>query len=158
MCIVLTVSVSFEFTASSTISKSMNREFGTALAGAFDLGAKYLAELSGKEGPDPIILEILIFTIGSLGTFTRFYPHIKKKYDYETVIFVLTFSLVVVSSYRTEDILQLAKQRITTILIGVSTIMVISMVILPVWAGEDLVKLVSVNLEKLAGLGGRRPC
>ncbi|KAF3628340.1 putative aluminum-activated malate transporter 8-like [Capsicum annuum] len=136
---------------SSTISKSMNREFGTALAGAFDLGAKYLAELSGKEGPDPIILEILIFTIGSLGTFTRFYPHIKKKYDYETVIFVLTFSLVVVSSYRTEDILQLAKQRITTILIGVSTIMVISMVILPVWAGEDLVKLVSVNLEKLAG-------
>ncbi|XP_047258825.1 aluminum-activated malate transporter 2-like [Capsicum annuum] len=28
--------------------------------------------------------------------------------------------------------------------------MVISMVVHPVWAGEDLVKLVSVNLEKLA--------
>ncbi|KAM3324607.1 hypothetical protein P3S67_005759 [Capsicum chacoense] len=95
----------------STISKSMNREFGTALAGAFDLGAKYLAELSGKEGPDPIILGILVFIV---------------------------------------DILQLAKRRITTILIGVSTVMVISIVTLSVWAGEDLVKLVSVNLEKLS--------
>ncbi|KAM3266305.1 hypothetical protein P3L10_003299 [Capsicum annuum] len=150
MWIVLTVLVAFEFTAGATISKSMNREFGTALAGAFGLGAKYLAELSGKEGPDPIILGILIFIVGTLGTFTRFYPHIKKKYDYGTVIFVLTFSLVVVSSYRIEDILQFAQRRITTILIGVSTVMVISMVVHPVWAGEDLVKLVSVNLEKLA--------
>ncbi|KAF3672956.1 hypothetical protein FXO37_07248 [Capsicum annuum] len=106
-------------TKGSTISKSMNREFGTSLAGAFDLGAKYLAKLSGKKRPDPIILGILIFIV------------------------------VVVSSYQTEDILQLAKRRITTILIGVSTVMVISVVILPVWAGEDFVKLVSVNLENL---------
>ncbi|KAF3672955.1 Aluminum-activated malate transporter 8 [Capsicum annuum] len=89
-------------------------------------------------------------TKGTLGIFTRFYPHIKKRYDYGTVIFVLTFSLVVVSSYRIEDILQFAQRRITTFLIGVSTVMVISMVVHPVWAGEDLVKLVSVNLEKLA--------
>ncbi|KAM3266309.1 hypothetical protein P3L10_003303 [Capsicum annuum] len=56
MWIVLAVLVAFEFI-------SMNREFGTTLDGAFGLRAKYLAKLSGEEGPDPIILEILIFIV-----------------------------------------------------------------------------------------------
>ncbi|XP_060195355.1 aluminum-activated malate transporter 8-like [Lycium barbarum] len=150
MWAILTVVVVFEFSAGATISKSINRGFGTALAGALGLGAKYLAELIGKERPDPVVLEVLVFIVGVLGTFTRFYPHIKRRYDYGTMIFVLTFSLVAVSSYRTEDLFQLAHRRISTILIGVSTVMIISMFIRPVWAGDDLHKLGSTNLEKLA--------
>ncbi|XP_015164682.1 aluminum-activated malate transporter 8-like [Solanum tuberosum] len=150
MWAVLTVVVTFEFTAGATISKSINRGIGTALAGAFGLGAKYLAELIGREGPNPIILGVLVFIVGALGTFTRFYPHIKRRYDYGTMIFVLTFSLVAVSGYRSENIFQLAHRRISTILIGVFTVMIISMIIRPVWAGEDLHKLASTNLEKLA--------
>jgi len=87
---------------------------------------------------------------GALGTFTRFYPHIKRRYDYGTMIFVLTFCLVAVSGYRSENIFQLAHRRISTILVGVFTVMIISMIIRPVWAGEDLHKLASTNLEKLA--------
>ncbi|KAH0764321.1 hypothetical protein KY285_000192 [Solanum tuberosum] len=150
MWAVLTVVVTFEFTAGATISKSINRAIGTALAGAFGLGAKYLAELIGREGPNPIILGVLVFIVGALGTFTRFYPHIKRRYDYGTMIFVLTFCLVTVSGYRSENIFQLAHRRISTILIGVFTVMIISMIIRPVWAGEDLHKLASTNLEKLA--------
>ncbi|KAK4371766.1 hypothetical protein RND71_007150 [Anisodus tanguticus] len=120
------------------------------VAGAFGLGAKYLVELIGEEKPDPIVLAVLVFIVGALGTFTRFYPNIKRRYDYGTMIFVLTFSLVAVSSYWTDEIFQLAHRRISTILIGVSTVMVISMLIRPVWAGDDLHKLVSTNLEKLA--------
>ncbi|XP_049391405.1 aluminum-activated malate transporter 8-like [Solanum stenotomum] len=150
MWAVLTVVVTFEFTAGATISKSINRGIGTALAGAFGLGAKYLAELIGREGPNPIILGVLVFIVGALGTFTRFYPHIKRRYDYGTMIFVLTFCLVAVSGYRSENIFQLAHRRISTILIGVFTVMIISMIIRPVWAGEDLHKLASTNLEKLA--------
>ncbi|KAH0732836.1 hypothetical protein KY289_004024 [Solanum tuberosum] len=150
MWAVLTVVVTFEFTAGATISKSINRAIGTALAGAFGLGAKYLAELIGREGPNPIILGVLVFIVGALGTFTRFYPHIKRRYDYGTMIFVLTFCLVAVSGYRSENIFQLAHRRISTILIGVFTVMIISMIIRPVWAGEDLHKLASTNLEKLA--------
>ncbi|KAG5628670.1 hypothetical protein H5410_000387 [Solanum commersonii] len=116
---------------------SINRGIGTALAGAFGLGAKYLAELIGREGPNPIILGVLVFIVGALGTFTRFYPHI-------------TFSLVAVSGYRSENIFQLAHRRISTIFIGVFIVMIISMIIRPVWAGEDLHKLASTNLEKLA--------
>ncbi|KAH0724347.1 hypothetical protein KY284_000212 [Solanum tuberosum] len=150
MWAVLTVVVTFEFTAGATISKSINRGIGTTLAGAFGLGAKYLAELIGREGPNPIILGVLVFIVGALGTFTRFYPHIKRRYDYGTMIFVLTFCLVAVSGYRLENIFQFAHRRISTILIGVFTVMIISMIIRPVWAGEDLHKLASTNLEKLA--------
>ncbi|KAH0784082.1 hypothetical protein KY290_003680 [Solanum tuberosum] len=150
MWAVLTVVVTFEFTAGATISKSINRGIGTALAGAFGLGAKYLAELIGREGPNPIVLGVLVFIVGALGTFTRFYPHIKRRYDYGTMIFVLTFCLVAVSGYRSENIFQLAHRRISTILVGVFTVMIISMIIRPVWAGEDLHKLASTNLEKLA--------
>lgn len=87
---------------------------------------------------------------GAVGTYTRFYPEIKRRYDYGTMIFVLTFSLVAVSSYRSEDIFTVACERLATILIGVATVMTISMVIRPVWAGDDLHKLVCTNLEKLA--------
>ncbi|XP_069152036.1 aluminum-activated malate transporter 8-like [Solanum lycopersicum] len=87
---------------------------------------------------------------GALGTFTRFYPHIKRRYDYGTMIFVLTFSLVAISGYRIENIFELAHRRISTIIIGIFTVMFISIIIRPVWAGEDLHKLASINLEKLA--------
>ncbi|XP_016474426.1 aluminum-activated malate transporter 8-like [Nicotiana tabacum] len=150
MWAVLTVVVVFEFTTGATISKSINRGTATALAGVFGVGAKYLAGLLGNEGPDPIVLGVLVFIVGSVGTYTRFYPQIKRRYDYGTMIFVLTFSLVAVSSYRSEDILTVACERLATILIGVATVMTISMVIRPVWAGDDLHKLVCTNLEKLA--------
>ncbi|KAK4380620.1 hypothetical protein RND71_002482 [Anisodus tanguticus] len=128
MWAVLTVVVVFEFTA----------------AGAFGLGVKYLAELIGEEKPDPIVLAVLVFIVGAFGTFTRFYPRIKRRYDYGTMIFVLTFSLVAVSSYRSEDLFLMANRRVSTILIGVSTVMVISMIICPVWAGDDLHKLANL--------------
>ncbi|KAF3628343.1 putative aluminum-activated malate transporter 8-like [Capsicum annuum] len=150
MWAILTVVVTFEFTVGGTISKCINRGIGTIVAGAFGLGAKYLAQLIGKNEPSPIVLGVCVFIVGVLGTFTRFYPHIKRRYDYGTMVFVLTFSLVAISGYRSENILQLARRRIFTIFIGIYTVMIISIVIRPVWAGEDLHKLVSINLEKLA--------
>ncbi|PHT60319.1 Aluminum-activated malate transporter 8 [Capsicum baccatum] len=82
MWAILTVVVTFEFTVGGTISKCINRGIGTTVAGAFGLGAKYLAELIGKNEPSPIVLGVCVFIV--------------------------------------------------------------------VWAGEDLHKLVSINLEKLA--------
>ncbi|KAM3266312.1 hypothetical protein P3L10_003306 [Capsicum annuum] len=150
MWAIFTVVVTFEFIVGGTISKCINKGIATTLADAFGLGAKYLAELIGKKEPSPIVLGVLVFIVGALGTFTRFYPHIKRRYDYGTMVFVLTFSLVAISNYRLENILQLVHRRISTIFIGIFTVRIISIVIRPVWAGEDLHKLVSTNLEKLA--------
>lgn len=83
-------------------------------------------------------------------TFTRFVPRIKARYDYGVMIFILTFSLVSVSGYQVEELLVLAHQRLSTIIIGGATCIVVSMCIYPVWAGEDLHKLVASNIEKLA--------
>ena len=87
---------------------------------------------------------------GAGSTFSRFVPKIKARYDYGVVIFILTFSLVTVSGYRIERLLELAHQRLSTILIGGATCMIISLFVCPVWAGEDLHKLIASNIEKLA--------
>ncbi|KAK6126476.1 hypothetical protein DH2020_039781 [Rehmannia glutinosa] len=115
--------------------------FATLLAGALGIGAEYFASLCA-----------------TASTFTRFFPNVKRRYDYGVLIFILTFSLVAVSGFRVTQILQLAHQRLSTILIGGATCMVISIFVCPVWAGQDLHNLVAGNIEKLAcfleGFGG----
>ncbi|XP_057523820.1 aluminum-activated malate transporter 8-like [Amaranthus tricolor] len=149
MWAVLTVVVVFEFSVGATISKGLNRGFATLTAGALGVGAQHLALLFGRKG-EPIVLGFLVFLLAAMSTFTRFVPNIKKRYDYGVLIFILTFSLVAVSGYRADEILVLAYQRLSTIIVGGATCMIISIFICPVWAGQDLHKLIASNLEKLA--------
>ncbi|XVF55856.1 hypothetical protein PTKIN_Ptkin06aG0070300 [Pterospermum kingtungense] len=157
MWAVLTVVVVFEFTVGGTLSKCLNRGFATFLAGALGIGADYFASLFGNKG-EPIVLGILVFSLAAVATFSRFFPRIKQRYDYGVLIFILTFSLVAVSGYRVEELVVLANQRVTTIIMGGATCMLISIFICPVWAGQDLQNSVASNLEKLAtylqGFGG----
>ncbi|XP_019187639.1 PREDICTED: aluminum-activated malate transporter 8-like isoform X2 [Ipomoea nil] len=144
----LTVILVFEFTVGATLSKSLNRSFATLLAGAMGVGAKYLADLSGDKA-EPVVLGLLVFILGAILTFTRFIPGIKTKYDYGVVIFILTFSMVTVSGYRTEQIIQFAHRRLSTVAIGGVTCILISIFVFPAWAGEDLQNLIALNIEKL---------
>nr|CAN82473.1 hypothetical protein VITISV_030202 [Vitis vinifera] len=68
------------------------------------------------------------------------------------------FVFLQVAGYRDREILELAHKRISTILIGGATCVIITIVVCPVWAGEDLQNLVALNLEKignyLEGFGG----
>ncbi|KAK8502203.1 hypothetical protein V6N13_122636 [Hibiscus sabdariffa] len=157
MWAVLTVVVVFEFTVGGTLSKCLNRGFATFLAGGLGLGADYFASLFGKKG-EPIVLGILVFLLAAAATFTRFFPRMKARYDYGVMIFILTFSMVAVSGYRVDELVVLAHQRLSTIILGGATCMLISIFICPVWAGEELHKAVASNLEKLAiyleGFGG----
>ncbi|CAL5431965.1 unnamed protein product [Camellia sinensis] len=157
MWAVFTVVVVFEFSVGATLSKSMNRVLATLLAGALGVGAQHLANLFGDKG-EPYILGILVFLLAAASTYTRFVPHIKARYDYGVLIFILTFSLVSVSGYRVEKILELAHQRLSTIMLGGAMCMLISIFVCPVWAGEDLHNLVVNNIENLAsfleGFGG----
>ncbi|KAL5742064.1 hypothetical protein ACOSP7_028796 [Xanthoceras sorbifolium] len=154
---VLTVVVVFEFTVGQTLSRGLNRSFATFLACALGVGAKHLASLSGEKG-EPIVLGILVFLLAAASTFTRFFPKIKARYDYGILIFILTFSMVSVSGFRVEDLLEMSYQRLSTILIGGSICIIVSIFVCPVWAGQDLHKLVASNMEKLAtyleGFGG----
>jgi hypothetical protein len=100
------------------------------------------------------LLQFLLLSVhgaaASAATFLRFIPEIKERYDYGMTIFILTFSLVAVSSYRVEELIQLAHQRFSTILVGVGVCLFTSIFIFPIWAGEDLHGLAVSNLDKLA--------
>ncbi|XVF69257.1 hypothetical protein PTKIN_Ptkin11bG0066600 [Pterospermum kingtungense] len=148
MWAVMTVVVVFEFSVGATIGKGLNRGLATLLAGALAVGAHHLANLSGRIG-EPIVLGFFVFLQAAVSTFARFYPKIKARYDYGMLIFILTFALISVSGFRNDEILELAHKRLSTIVIGGSTCVIVSILVFPVWAGQDLHNLIASNMEKL---------
>ncbi|XP_044475512.1 aluminum-activated malate transporter 2-like isoform X2 [Mangifera indica] len=146
---ILTVVVVFEFSVGATLGRGLNRGLATFMAGALGFGAHRLASLSGNKG-EPILLALFVFLIAAAVTFLRFFPRMKARYDYGLLIFILTFCMITVSGYRDEELLEMAHQRISTILIGGFTAVAVCIFIFPVWAGDDLHNLVANNIEKLA--------
>lgn len=74
----------------------------------------------------------------------------KARCDYGVTIFILTFSLVAVSGYRVDELMDLAIQRISTIAIGIGITLFVCVLVYPVWSGQELHLLVSSNMAKLA--------
>ncbi|KAG5578083.1 hypothetical protein H5410_058217 [Solanum commersonii] len=148
MWAIMTVVVVFEFSVGATLGKGLNRGMATLLAGALGVGAHYLASATGKV-VEPILLGLFVFLQAFALTFIRFFPQVKARYDYGMLILILTFCLVSISGFRVDEIVDMAHKRISTILIGASVCVIVSIVVCPVWAGEDLHKLVAQNMEKL---------
>ncbi|KAF3439467.1 hypothetical protein FNV43_RR17745 [Rhamnella rubrinervis] len=154
---VLTVVLVFEFSVGATMGKGLNRMTATLLGGALGVAAKYLATLFGGIGK-PIFLAASVFIVVAIVTFMRFHPALKARYDYGLMIFILTFSLVTVSSYRDDEVLEIAYKRLLTIVIGSCICVAVCICICPVWIGADLHNSVAKNLEMigdfLQGFGG----
>jgi len=87
---------------------------------------------------------------GAAATYIRFFPYIKKNYDYGMVVFLLTFNLITVSSYRMNDVLKIAQQRFYTIAIGCGICLLMSLLVFPNWSGEELHQGTVSKLEGLA--------
>ncbi|GLJ55829.1 hypothetical protein SUGI_1198710 [Cryptomeria japonica] len=146
---VMTVVVVFEFTAGGTLSRGLNRICATLLGGTLAVGVNFAADCAGHKA-EPIILGAAVFLQGAVVTFARFHPRIKARYDYGLLIFILTFSFMTVSGYRVDKLFVQAYERLATIVMGCILCIVISLVICPIWAGEDLHKLIIRNMEGLA--------
>lgn len=95
-------------------------------------------------------LKINTLIAGALATYIRFIPYIKKNYDYGIVIFLLTFNLIAVSSYRVDNVLKIAHERVYTIAIGCAVCLLMSLLVFPNWSGEDLHNSTVYKLEGLA--------
>ncbi|XP_058223664.1 aluminum-activated malate transporter 10-like [Rhododendron vialii] len=149
MCAIMTVVVVFEYTVGATLYKCINRATATFLAGSLGVGVHWVAAQSGEKF-EPIILGSFVFLLASAATFSRFIPTIKARFDYGAMIFILTFSLVSLSGYRVDELLTMAQNRVSTILLGTSICILISVLLCPVWAGNELRLLVNSNSEKLA--------
>ncbi|XP_006662090.1 aluminum-activated malate transporter 12 [Oryza brachyantha] len=148
MWAVMTVVVVLEFTAGATICKGLNRGLGTILAGSLAFIIEIVAVRSGKVFR-ALFVGSSVFLIGFAATYLRFFPSIKKNYDYGVVIFLLTFNLITVSSFRQEDVMPLARDRLSTIAIGCAICLFMSLFVLPNWSGEDLH---SSTVHKFEGL------
>ncbi|XP_057829998.2 aluminum-activated malate transporter 14 [Cryptomeria japonica] len=146
---VLTVVVVLEFTAGTTLSKGLNRGLGTLMAGFLATCVSYLSRHAGEVG-HAIVIGFSVFILGAGASFARFFPTVKRRYDYGVVIFILTFNLIAVSGYRVDNILRLARVRLSTIAIGCGLCLVISVLVYPIWAGEDLHNFTAQKYEDLA--------
>ncbi|KAK8269539.1 hypothetical protein V6Z11_D11G135000 [Gossypium hirsutum] len=149
MWAIMTVVVVFEFFAGATLSKGINRGIGTVLGGGLGCLAAIFAQAVGGVGK-AIIVGITVFIFGAAATYTRQVPNVKKKFDYGAMIFILTFSLVVVSGLRAEQVLEIARDRLSTIAMGFAICLFISLLVFPIWASDELHDSLVARFEDLA--------
>jgi hypothetical protein len=134
----------------------------TKIIAYLHLGFKLILAVTKKKNWCKVVMDSNLFWFlfaAAISTFLRFFPKIKARYDYGLLIFILTFSLISISGFRDDEILELAHKRVLTIFVGGCACVIISIVVFPVWAGEDLHNLIALNIEKLGNfLEGMYPC
>ncbi|KAF8027232.1 hypothetical protein BT93_E0216 [Corymbia citriodora subsp. variegata] len=145
---VITVVILLEFTAGATLRKGLNRVIGTVLGLLLVLIVERLS--AHRPIPRAVFMGWTIFVFGAAATYMRFIPIIKKKYDYGVLVFILTFSMILVPNYYVNNTISMVRDRFYTIAIGCVMCLFLSLLILPTWSGDDLHKSTITKLEGLA--------
>ncbi|KAL0692909.1 hypothetical protein Bca4012_060089 [Brassica carinata] len=125
------------FFKGATLRKGLNRGLGTLIAGSLAYIIEFVATNSGKIFGG-IFIGAAVFIIGSTITYMRFVPYVKKNYDYGMLVFLVTFNLITVSSYRVDTVIKIAHQRLLTIAMGIGICLFMSLLVFPIWSGDDL--------------------
>ncbi|XP_071721259.1 aluminum-activated malate transporter 13-like [Rutidosis leptorrhynchoides] len=149
MWAIMTVVVVFEFFAGATLSKGLLRGLGTILGGGLGCLTAIMADDLGKIG-NAVFVGVSVFIFGAAATYCRLIPSVKKRYDYGVMIFILTFNLVAVSGLRADKVIELARERLSTIGMGFAVCMFTNLLIFPMWASDELHRSTYSKFDKLA--------
>ncbi|XP_027927852.1 aluminum-activated malate transporter 2-like [Vigna unguiculata] len=143
MWAVITVVLVLEFSVGATLGKGLNRVLATAFAGGLAVALRTIASFFGDKG------QAFDFTAGTV-SFMRFSPRLKAKYEYGMIIFILTFCLVALSESSENELLEVAQERLLTIIIGTCIAITVCICVCPVWIGQDLHNQIASNVVKIA--------
>ncbi|XP_073053867.1 aluminum-activated malate transporter 2-like [Primulina eburnea] len=148
MWTLMTVVAVLEFSVGATLGKILNRGLGTLIACGLGVAAHHLADFTGKTY-EPITIGTLVFIQAVATTYVRFFPEVKARYDYGATIFMATFCLVSVSGFEKDEMVKWVQDRLFSVVIGATICVLVSIIVFPVWAGEDLHRLVARDMENL---------
>ncbi|KAG6528889.1 aluminum-activated malate transporter 9-like [Zingiber officinale] len=133
---ILTVGVMFEYTVGTTLYRGFNRAIGTLVAGIFAIFVIGLTIVGGPRG-EPYVIAISIFLVGAATSFVKQWPSFVT-YEYGFRVTLFTFCLIVLSTYRLENPIRTAMERLYSISIGAAVAVGVNVLVLPAWAGEQL--------------------
>ncbi|KAI3750951.1 hypothetical protein L2E82_21892 [Cichorium intybus] len=141
----LTVILIFEFSIGATLSKGFNSALGMFPAG---LLALVITQLSMRAGEcREIVIVVSIFIGGSISSYVKLYPSMKP-FETGFRVFSLVYCISLLSETSKFD--EKAVCRLMLIGVGVGVCLVVNICVYPIWAGEDLHKLVVKNFRGVA--------
>ncbi|KAG9158705.1 hypothetical protein Leryth_023487 [Lithospermum erythrorhizon] len=143
----LTVIVMFEFTVGATFIKGFNRGLGTFFAGIMAYGFVALSKLAGHW--EDVIFVISLSLTAFFASYLKLYPTMAP-YEYGFRVFVLTYCILVVAGQRTGEYSEAILSRLALIALGGLICFLVNTGMFPIWAGEDLHRLVVKNFKDLA--------
>ncbi|KAJ0431398.1 putative aluminum-activated malate transporter [Helianthus annuus] len=142
---ILTVIHISEFSIGASLSKGFSGALGTLSAGILALGIHQISVGAGKW--QEIVIAISVFIAGSISCFLKLYPSMKL-HDFGFRVFMLSFTIVLESG--TSDFAQETISRSLLIAVGACVCFSVTICVYPIWAGEDLHKLVVKNFRGVA--------